>query len=115
MSGLNPLYGVAIANATALVVTIFFVLLSGRWRQLKAAKRYGLFFTILAGISNTIAILSLYWAMSIGEVAVVVPVTCIYPLFTLLVAYFFMKESEGLDLFTVTGTFLIVTGIILTI
>ncbi len=115
MSGLNPLYGVAIANGTALVVTIFFVSLSGQGRRLGSIKRYGLFFTVLAGISNTIAILSFYWAMSIGKVSLVVPITCIYPLFTLLVAYFFMKESEGLDIFTVTGTFLIVIGIILTI
>lgn len=115
MSGLNPFYGVAIANATALVVTIFFAFLSGQGRRLESIKRYSLFFAVLAGISNTIAILSFYWAMSVGKVALVVPITCIYPLFTMLVAYLFMKESEGIDIFTVIGTFLIVIGIMLTI
>jgi transporter family protein len=113
MSGLNPFYGVAIANATALVVTIFFTFLSGQGSQLKSIKRYGLFLAILAGISNTIAIFSLYWAMSTGRVALVVPITCIYPLFTMSVAYLFMKESEGIDIFTVIGTFLIIIGVIL--
>jgi uncharacterized membrane protein len=54
-------------------------------------------------------------AMSIGKIALVVPITCIYPLFTLLGAYLFMKETERIDLFTIAGTFLIVVGVILTI
>jgi uncharacterized membrane protein len=53
--------------------------------------------------------------MAIGKVAIVVPVTCIYPLFTMVVAYLAMKESEVIDVFTVIGTLLIVIGVLLTI
>ena len=115
MSGLHPFHGATIANVTALVVMLFFVFLSTGWSRLRPVKRWGLFYAILSGLCNSIAVVSLFGAISIGKVALVVPVTCTYPLFTLLVAYFTMKKSEGIDRFTVTGTLLIVIGVILTI
>jgi uncharacterized membrane protein len=115
MSGLNPFYGATIANATALAIMIFFFFFSGRGMRLESVKRNGLFLAILSGICNSIALISFFGALSIGKVALVVPISCIYPLFTLLGAYLFMKESEAIDIFTVIGTFLIVIGIILTI
>lgn len=115
MSGLHPFYGATIANATAFAIMIFFTFLSGRERRLGSMKQSGFFFAILSGLCNSIALVSFFWAMSIGKVALVVPITCIYPLFTMLVAHFSMKKSEVIDIFTVIGTFLIVIGIILTI
>jgi uncharacterized membrane protein len=72
-------------------------------------------FAVLAALCNSVALVSFYWAMAIGKVAIVVPITCIYPLFTMAVAYLAMKESEVIDAFTVIGTLLIVIGVILTI
>jgi len=115
MSGLNPFYGATIANGTALVIMTLFIVLSGRGRQLGSINQYGIFLAILSGVCNSIALVSFYWAMSIGKVALVVPITCIYPLFTLLAAYFFIKKSEVIDIFTVMGTLLIVIGVILTV
>jgi uncharacterized membrane protein len=115
LSGLHPFYGATIANATAFAIMIFFIFFSGHGRQLGVIKQSGLFFAILSGLCNSIALVSFFWAMSIGKVALVVPITCIYPLFTMLVAHFSMKKSEVIDIFTVIGTFLIVIGVILTI
>jgi len=115
MSGLHPFYGVLIANGTALVIMIVLALFSRQAWQWKSSQTYGLYTAILAGLCNSVAIITFYWAMSIGKVALVVPVTCIYPLFTMLVAYFFMREGEAFDRYTVIGTFLIVIGVILTI
>ncbi|MEW6374886.1 MAG: EamA family transporter [Thermodesulfobacteriota bacterium] len=115
MSGLHPFYGAAIANATAFAIMVLFVLLSGRGRRWKSIKQSDLFFALLSGLCNSIALVSFFGAMSIGKIALVVPITCIYPLFTMSVAHFAMKESEVIDVFTVIGTFLIVIGVILTI
>jgi uncharacterized membrane protein len=115
LSGLHPFYGATIANASAFAIMIVFIFLSGHGRRLGSMKTPGLFFAILSGLCNSIALVSFFWAMSIGKVALVVPVTCIYPLFTMLVAYFYMKKSEAIDIFTAIGTFLIVIGVILTI
>jgi uncharacterized membrane protein len=115
LSGLNPLYGATIANATALVFMILFFFATGQRKEWASATRQGLMFAVFSGLCNSVALVSFYWAMAIGKVAIVVPVTCIYPLFTMVVAYLAMKESEVIDRFTVIGTLLIVIGVILTI
>ena len=115
MSGLHPFHGAIIANGTALLMMIFYAFFSGQMREWKLIKKYGLFFAILSGVCNSVALVSFFWEMSIGKVALVVPITCTYPLFTMLVAYFSMRESEVIDRFTVIGTLLIAIGVILTI
>jgi uncharacterized membrane protein len=115
LSGLNPLYGAAIANATALVFVILFFLAARQHKGWASATKQGLMFAVLAGLCNSVALVSFYWAMAIGKVAIVVPITCIYPLFTMVVAYLVMKEAEAIDAFTVIGTLLIVIGVLLTI
>jgi transporter family protein len=115
LSGLNPLYGAAIANATAFVLMILFFLAFKGQRRWGSATKKGMMFALLAGLCNSVALVSFYWAMAIGKVAIVVPVTCIYPLFTMVVAYLAMRETEIIDAFTVIGTLLIVLGVTLTI
>ena len=115
MSVPNPLYGVAIAILSGMIVNIFFVFFSGEWKKLGSIKHRGLIFTLLAGGCNTVAILAYYWAMSLGKMALVVPISCIYPLFTLVAAYIFLRKSETLDRWTIIGVLLIVGGIILTV
>jgi transporter family protein len=115
LSGLNPFYGATIANATALVFMLLFFLAAGQQKGWASATKQGLMFAVLSGLCNSVALVSFYWAMAIGKVAIVVPITCIYPLFTMVVAYFAMKESEVIDVYTVIGTLVIVIGVILTI
>jgi transporter family protein len=115
LSGLNPFYGATIANATALVFMLLFFLAAGQRKEWASATKQGLMFAVLSGLCNSVALVSFYWAMAIGKVAIVVPITCIYPLFTMVAAYFAMKESEVIDIFTVIGTLFIVIGVILTI
>jgi uncharacterized membrane protein len=115
LSGLHPLYGASIANATALIFVILFFLAARQHKGWASVTKQGLMFAVLAGLCNSVALVSFYWAMALGKVAIVVPITCIYPLFTLVVAYLAMKEAEAIDAFTVIGTLLIVIGVILTI
>jgi len=115
MSGLHPFHGALIANGTALVIMTFFAFFSGQMKRWGSIKKHGLFFVLLSGVCNSVALVSFFWAMSIGKVALVVPITCTYPLFTMGVAFFSMREGDVIDRFTVIGTFLIVIGVILTI
>lgn len=115
LSGVNPLYGAAIANATALLFMILFFLAARQHMGWASATKRGLMLAVLAGLCNSVALVSFYWAMAIGKVAIVVPITCIYPFFTMGVAYLALKESEGIDAFTVIGTLLIVIGVVLTV
>jgi uncharacterized membrane protein len=115
LSGLHPLSGIVIAISTGLLVNILFVVATGEWKAVASTKRHGLFFAVIAGACNTVAVLTYFWAVAIGKVALVVPITCTYPLFTLVVAYVFLRKSEAIDRWTAIGTVLIVGGIILTV
>ncbi len=115
LTGLHPLNGVAISILMGLLVNVAFFLISREWKELAKAKRQGLLFALAAGGCNTIAVVTYFWAMSLGKVALVVPITCIYPLFTLFGAALVLRRTESIDRWTVIGTFLIVGGILLTV
>ena len=115
LAGVHPLNGLAIAILTGLLVNLFFVGLSGEWRKLVKARKRGLFFALVAAGCNTVAAVTYFEALSLGKVALVVPISCIYPLFTLLAVFFFLRKNEPVDLWSVLGTLLIVGGIILTV
>jgi bacterial/archaeal transporter family protein len=115
LSGLHPLSGIAIAILTGLLVNIVFVFSTGEWKKLVLSKRQGFLFALIAGGCNTVAVVTYFWAMAIGKVALVVPITCIYPLFTVVAVFAFLRKSETLDTWTVIGTILIIVGIILTV
>jgi uncharacterized membrane protein len=115
LMGIHPLYGVAIGTVTGIAVNVLFIFCTGQARGLVTMKREGIKFALLASGCNTVAILTYYWAMSLGKVALVVPITCIYPFFTMLVTYLFMRKSEVIDRWTALGTLMIIVGIILTV
>ena len=115
LSGVHALSGMTIGLLAGLLVNIFFVVLTREWKKFASASRHGFFFALIGGGCNTIAAVTYFWAMSLGKVAPVVPITCIYPLFTLITAALFLRKTEALDLWTVIGTLLIVGGIILTV
>ena len=112
---LHPVSGMAIAILTGLLVNIVFVFATGEWKKLILTKRQGFLFSLIAGGCNTVAVVTYFWAMAIGKVGLVVPITCIYPLFTALAVFGFLRKSETLDTWTVIGTILIIVGIILTL
>jgi len=112
---LHPMSGMAIAILTGLLVNIVFVFSTGEWKKLILTKRQGFLFSLIAGGCNTVAVVTYFWAMAIGKVGLVVPITCIYPLFTALAVFAFLRKSETLDTWTVIGTILIIVGIILTL
>ncbi len=115
LAGVHPLNGLAIAILTGLLVNIFFVGLTGEWKGLIKSRRRGFLFALIAAGCNTLAAVTYFEALSLGKVALVVPITCIYPLFTVVAVYLFLQKSEPIDVWTVLGTLLIVCGVILTV
>jgi len=62
LSGLNPLYGATIANATALLFMILFFLAAGQHKGWASATKQGVMFAVLSGLCNSVALVSYYWA-----------------------------------------------------
>lgn len=53
----------------------------------------GILFSLLVGVCGTVASLVFFIALGKGEVANVVSVTSIYPLITIVLSAFFLKEA----------------------
>lgn len=70
------------------------------------------FFLVLAGIlAGVVAQLVFYKALKTGEISMVIPVTCCYPLFSFLLGWLFLGEEITLS--KVVGMLLILGGILL--
>ena len=70
-------------------------------------------FYVAAGVSINIAMALLYYALSLGEVIVVIPVTSTGPFFALTLTTIFLRDIEHVTLKIVLGACLIVMGVLL--
>ena len=70
-------------------------------------------FYLGAGVSISMAMASLYYALSLGEVIVVIPVTSTSPFFALTLSAIFLRDIEEVTLKIVLGACLIVIGVAL--
>lgn len=74
----------------ALLVTIFAVAFLGI--RFEADTR-GIVYGLLAGILGGLGVIFFYFAMKTGKASVVVTLTALYPLVTLLLSYFILREA----------------------
>lgn len=67
---------------------------------------------LLTGITETVSILLIITALSIGSVVVVAPIASTYPVWALLGTVIFLRDFERINALTVLGTLSVVTGTI---
>ena len=93
--------------------TVGFSLLSARGLT-KRPKYFwrGARFFALGGIFSAIGVSLLFQALSRGEIVVVAPVVATNPLFTMLLAALLLRGVEQITRRVVTGTLLVVIGVI---
>ena len=110
-----PLMAAAVTATTAVVFSLCHLQVRGGWRVLKLSRvNWGWFFA--AGLANTAATLSVFFALSFGKVVVVEPLVAVNPVISLLLSAIFLKDLEIITarvvlgaLCTVAGTILVVT------
>lgn len=115
LAGVDIFYGIAIAAGTGLLLNLIIHTKTKFWRGLFSIMPKIFFFIIMGGIVNTIAMFSFYGAVASGEVSVIVPITCTYPLFTLFFSYLFVADREEINKRIISGTIFIIIGVILTV
>jgi uncharacterized membrane protein len=70
---------------------------------------------ITAGLFNTAAMLSVFYALSYGKVVIVEPLVSSNPVLTLLFTAIFLRDLEAINLRVIIGALLTVTGTILVV
>jgi len=73
-------------------------------------RRAALWPFLVTGLAETMAILLIITALSVGTVSVIAPIATTYPLWAMIGAAIFLRDAEKITVFTVIGTLSVVAG-----
>ena len=107
--GAHPLPGAALASTVSLALLLLLSPSFGSGSKLVLNRRALILFG-LGGVANCLAVIAYFYALSISQVVIVVPLANAYPLFNIGTAFFVWKEGEYLSWKVVAGGFLIMLG-----
>lgn len=108
-----PILAAAVTATTSFTVTVLTILASGRRKQTFVLNRGCLPFYIGAGLAVSLGMVSIYYALHLGTVTVVIPISSIGPLFALTLSALFLRDVERVTLKIVLGACLIIAGVLL--
>lgn len=109
-----PVLAAAVTAGTAALFS-FALLQCQRRQQAFKLTRKSAAWLFPAGLFNTAAMLSVFYALSHGKVVIVEPLVSSNPVLTLLLAAIFLKDLEALTMRIITGALLTVLGTILVV
>jgi DME family drug/metabolite transporter len=108
----SPIIAAAVTATASWILLVFYLIITQRHRDIRVNRR-GIIFFSLAGSASSVAIPLLYLAFRIGNVVIVAPLNNTIPFFILLISYIFFREEELFSSRVISGTVLIVVGVIL--
>jgi DME family drug/metabolite transporter len=109
-----PLLAAAITAVAAAIFSFALLQIQGGKQTFKLTRRSAAWL-FSAGLVNTAAMLSVFYALSHGKVVVVEPLVSSNPVLTLLLTAIFLRDVEALSSRVIIGALLTVTGTILVV
>lgn len=106
----GPVLGFAVTVTTALVVFSAVTLVTRGHRRMSCNRR-SLGYFVGAGLAENVSVLLSVFALQVGTVGVVTPLTSAAPLFVLVLSPIFLGDVEPLTARVIIGTLLIVLGV----
>jgi len=110
----NPILAAAATAVTAALFSLVLVQINGGNQAFKLSRRSAAWL-FSAGIFNTAAMLSVFYALSRGKVVIVEPLVSSNPVLSLLLTAIFLRDLEVLSVRVVVGALLAVAGTILVV
>ena len=109
-----PLLAAAVTAGAAALFSFILLQIQGGKEAFKLTRRSAAWL-FPAGVFNTAAMLSVFFALSHGKVVIVEPLVSSNPVTTLLLTSIFLRDVESLTLRVILGAALTVTGTILVV
>jgi uncharacterized membrane protein len=110
----SPVLAAAVTAGTASVFSFALLQIRGGKEAFKLTRRSAAWL-FTAGFINTAATLSVFYALSYGQVVIVEPLVSSNPVMTLLLAAIFLRDVEVLSVRVIMGGLLAVIGTILVV
>jgi DME family drug/metabolite transporter len=116
--GLNildvPLFGVTVGFLTSLFFYSILFLMSKNMRHSVSMSRNDLLFLCAAGVFLTTGWLTLFYALSLGDVIIVAPLSNLQPVMVVGLSYVFLKDIEKIAPKMIAGIIVVLIGVLLT-
>jgi DME family drug/metabolite transporter len=109
----HPVMAAAVTATSSLVVVSLTLWVSSRRKEILVLDRRCFPFYLAAGLAVSLGMVAIYYALDLGKVVVVIPISSTGPLFTLILTALFLKGVERVTLKIVLGALLIISGVVL--
>jgi transporter family protein len=106
----EPLFFAAVMGGVSLLCLVLYLSIFPLRRRRLVWKHGALWPFLITGFAETIAIVSIITALSVGTVSVIGPIATTYPLWAMIGAAIFLRDAEKITVFTVIGTLSVVAG-----
>jgi len=106
----HPFLAAAVTATSSLGVSLLTLWISGKRKESLLLDRRCLPYYLPAGVSVSLAMVSIYFALDLGKVTVVTPISSTAPLFALTLSALFLRDVERVTMKIVFGACLIVAG-----
>jgi len=109
-----PIMAAAVTVTTGLLFVVTVISVQGGRQAISLSRKsFGWFFA--SGLSNTAAMLSVFYALSFGKVVIVEPLISVNPAISIFLSSIFLRDLEAITLRVMTGAGCTVVGSILVI
>ncbi|MBI2359089.1 MAG: DMT family transporter [Deltaproteobacteria bacterium] len=109
----HPFLAAAVTASSSFAVSLLTVWLVGRREETLRLNKDSLVFYVPAGVVVSLGMVSIYYALDLGEVTVVIPISSTGPFFSLILSALFLRDVERVTLKIVLGACLIIAGVLL--
>jgi len=109
----HPILAAAVTATSSLVVVSLTIWVTSRRRMVLALNKGCLPYYLAAGLAISIGMVTIYYALDLGKVVVVIPISSTGPFFSLIFTALFLKGVEKVTARIVSGAALIIGGVIL--
>ncbi len=109
----HPFLAAAVTASSSLVVSVLTLLYVEKTQETWKMNRQCVWWFLAAGITISFGMICIYYALDLGKVSVVIPISSTGPLFSLILTALFLRGVERVTLRIVLSAAMIVGGVIL--
>ncbi|MGB7949745.1 MAG: EamA family transporter [Candidatus Binatia bacterium] len=109
----HPFLAAAVTATSSFVVSILTLWYVERSQETWKMNRHCFWWFLAAGITISLAMVCIYYALDLGKVSVVIPIASTGPFFSLILAALFLRDVERVTSRIVLSAAMIVSGVLL--
>jgi DME family drug/metabolite transporter len=109
----HPFLAAAVTATSSLVISLLTLWYVEKSQETWKMNRQCFWWFLAAGITISLGMVCIYYALDLGKVSVVIPISSTGPFFSLLLAAVFLRDVEKVTLRIVASAVMIVGGVVL--